>query len=137
MRETIDEIHNLKYEDHYKLNDNAIDDAIQFLQTLQVGTRQPTVTIESDGMINLNWLNDFLELDVGFYGDGTYEFYASNKKLNDSINGDNIPVDIISQRIVPYLNPRKVFGLDGLTQEDLNRIQGIDQLSQQSTTDLG
>lgn len=137
MRETIDEIHNLKYEDHYKLNENAIDDAIQFLQQLQPGTLQPRVEVEFDGEIQLTWLKDFLELQVGFYGDGTYSFFGKNEKLGDTISGDNIPVNIVSQRIIPYINPRKVFGLEGFTQEDLDRLQGIDQLSDQSSTDLG
>lgn len=137
MRETIDEIHNLKHEDHYKLNDNAIDDAIQFLQQLQPGTAQPTVEVQFDGEIRLTWLKDFLELEVGFYGDGTYSFFGKNDKLGNTITGDNIPVNIVSQRIIPYINPREVFGLEGFSQEDLNRLQGIDQLNDQSSTDLG
>lgn len=137
MRETIDEIHNLKYEDHYKLNDNAIDDAIQFLQQLQPGTAQPSVEVQFDGEIRLTWLKDFLELEVGFYGDDTYSFSGKNDKLGNTITGDNIPVNIISQRIIPYINPRKVFGLEGLTDEDMKRLEGIDQLSDQSSTDLG
>ena len=137
MRETIDEIHNLKHEDHYKLNDNAIDDAIQFLQQLQPGTAQPTVEVQFDGEIRLTWLKDFLELEVGFYGDDTYSFFGKNDKLGNTITGDNIPVNIVSQRIIPYINPRKVFGLEGFSQEDLNRLQGIDQLNDQSSTDLG
>ena len=137
MRETIDEIHNLKYEDHYKLNDNAIDDAIQFLQQLQPGTAQPSVEVQFDGEIRLTWLKDFLELEVGFYGDDTYSFSGKNDKLGNTITGDNIPVNIISQRIIPYINPRKVFGLEGLTDEDMKRLEGIDQLNDQSSTDLG
>ena len=137
MRETIDEIHNLKYEDHYKLNDNAIDDAIQFLQQLQPGTLQPSVEVQFDGEIRLTWLQDYLELEVGFYGDDTYSFSGKNDKLGNTITGDNIPVNIISQRIIPYINPRKVFGLEGLTDEDMKRLEGIDQLNDQSSTDLG
>lgn len=137
MRETIDEIHNLKYEDHYKLNDNAIDDAIQFLQQLQPGTLQPSVEVQFDGEISLTWLKDFLELEVGFYGDGTYAYVAYNSKINYEIMEENIPVNIISQRIIPYINPRKVFGLEGLTDEDMKILEGIDQLNNQSSTDLG
>ena len=137
MRETIDEIHNLKHEDHYKLNDNAIDDAIQFLQQLQPGTLQPNVEVQFDGEIRLTWLQDYLELEVGFYGDGTYAYVAYNSKINYEIMEESIPVNIISQRIIPYINPRKVFGLEGLTDEDMKRLEGIDQLNNQSSTDLG
>lgn len=135
MRETIDEIHNLKYEEHDKLNENAIDDAIVFLQQLLPGTKQPTVEVQFDGEIELYWAKDYLELQVGFYGDGTYSFYAKNNKLDDTISGDNIPVNIISQRIVPYINPRKVFGLEGLSTEDMKRLDGISQLNDQSPTE--
>ena len=48
-----------------------------------------------DGEIQLSWTKDFLELQVGFYGDGTYSFYAKNHKLDDTISADNIPVNII------------------------------------------
>jgi hypothetical protein len=50
MRETIDEIHNLRDEldDNKKINSNAIDEAIQFLQQLQPGTLQPTVEVQFD-----------------------------------------------------------------------------------------
>jgi hypothetical protein len=135
MRETIDEIHNLKYEEHDKLNENSIDDAIVFLQQLLPGTKQPTVEVQFDGEIRLTWLNDFLELEVGFYGDGTYAFVAYNSKINHEIMGENIQVNIISQRIVPYINPRKVFGLEGLTDEDIKRLDGISQLNDQSPTE--
>ena len=135
MRETIDEIHNLKYEEHDKLNENSIDDAIVFLQQLQPGTLQPTVEVQFDGEIRLSWLNDFLELEVGFYGDGTYAFVAYNSKTNNEVMEENIPVNIISQRIVPYINPRKVFGLEGLSTEDMKRLDGISQLNDQSPTE--
>ena len=139
MRETIDEIHNLRDEldDNKKLNSNAIDEAIQFLQQLQPGTLQPTVEVQFDGEIRLTWLNDFLELEVGFYGDGTYAFVAYNSKTNNEVMEENIPVNTISQRIIPYLNPRKVFGLEGLTDEDIKRLEGIGQLNDQTPTDLG
>jgi hypothetical protein len=134
MRETIDEIHNLRDEldDNKKLNSDAIDEAIQFLQQLQPGTLQPTVEVQFDGEIELHWIKDYLELQVGFYGDGTYSFYAKNNKLDDTISGDNIPVNIISQRIVPYINPRKVFGIEGLSTDYMKRLEGISQLNYQS-----
>jgi hypothetical protein len=106
-----------------------------FLQQLLPGTKQPTVEVQFDGEIELYWAKDYLELQVGFYGDGTYSFYAKNNKLDDTISGDNIPVNIISQRIVPYINPRKVFGLEGLTDEDIKRLEGISQLNDQSPTE--
>ena len=51
----------------------------------------PHISLADDGEVNFAWSADGMWIDLGFYGTGTYSFYAQDKDGNEWF-GDDIPV---------------------------------------------
>lgn len=66
------------FEPHYKAaSKQTIEDAELFLYNFHLSkAERPFITIANDGEINLLWKNNSFTLDLGFSGDGTYNYYG-------------------------------------------------------------
>ena len=55
----------------------AVDDAERFARSLNLASLPlPHISAADDGEINFWWERDGLYVDLGFFGDGSYSFYA-------------------------------------------------------------
>ena len=55
----------------------AVNDAERFARNLAIASMHlPHISAADDGEINFWWDHDGLYIDLGFFGDGTYSFYA-------------------------------------------------------------
>lgn len=55
---------------------DAIQDAISFAEKLNINMKMPKPMLSSDGEVGLFWEKDQNYIDVGFYGEKIYSFYA-------------------------------------------------------------
>ena len=70
----------------------AFNDAKSFIDRLPVSLKEsPHISLADDGEVNFAWSADGIWIDLGFYGSGTYSFYARDKDGNEWF-GDDIPV---------------------------------------------
>ena len=77
----------------------TINDAVQFAKNQDLASiHLPSIGAADDGEINFWWDVDGLYIDLGFFGDGSYSFYARLP------NGKEITVD---QAPVPNLSLQK------------------------------
>ncbi len=66
-------------------------DAVSFAERLPVQMRvRPHISLADDGEVNFSWSQDGIWIDLGFYGTGTYSFYARDKS-GQEWSGDDIP----------------------------------------------
>ncbi len=72
----------------------AVNDAEVFIEKLfyyNPSIAIPIVSLANDGEVNFFWKTKNLKLDLGFYGDKTYSYYAKNPKLSNEVAyGDDI-----------------------------------------------
>ena len=57
--------------------ENAIRDAILFIDLLPANVTKPQVSIAADGEINFFWRSNGVYIDIGFFGDDMIDYYAS------------------------------------------------------------
>ena len=55
----------------------AIIDAILFVNLLPRNATKPQVSVAADGEINFFWRSNDVYIDIGFFGDGMIDYYAS------------------------------------------------------------
>ena len=73
-------------------DDRAFIDAEKFTERLPVPLRAPPhISLADDGEVNFAWSYEGTRIDLGFYGTGTYSFYARDKSGGEWF-GDEIPV---------------------------------------------
>ena len=71
-------------------HDEAFLDAGEFTEQLPVPLNAvPHISLADDGEVNFSWSQNGLRIDLGFYGTGTYSFYARDKTGKEWF-GDNI-----------------------------------------------
>ena len=87
---------------------SVIAGVLTFLRQLPDCAIEPTVIILDGGVYGLGWENGPLVLHIGFFSDGTYTFTGTNTTTDVVISGENIPCNIIGQRIRQYIMPRGV-----------------------------
>lgn len=70
----------------------AFDDAFEFMSHLDLNTHSimPSIDVADDGEINFFWKSEGLHIDLGFYGTGTYSYFA-RRSNGESFKGDDIP----------------------------------------------
>lgn len=67
----------------------AIKDAIRFAQNLDFNNIHiPYISLATDGEVNFWWDLKTIKLDLGFYGDGTYSYYAKLKNGKEFFGDD-------------------------------------------------
>ena len=75
---------------------NAVSDAINFLAKKPEDISLPYPQIAADGEVGLYWHTDEVFAEVGFYGDGTYSYYASYSRAGnifDEDSGENCTIE--------------------------------------------
>ena len=71
-------------------DERAFDDAVTFVNAWTSSTiRRPDVGIADDGEVNFLWTRPDLHVDLGFYGDGTFSYYAKDGD-GDVYLGDDV-----------------------------------------------
>ena len=71
-------------------NRRAFFDAIRFAKSLRGMDLRPTISVADDGELNFLWDSGTLHVDLGFYGDGSYSYYARDGEGKEFF-GDNVP----------------------------------------------
>ena len=72
--------------------DQAFEDAWKFVTLLPMFmSKLPYISVANDGEVNFGWDNDAMQIDLGFYGDSTYSYFARSNDGSEWI-GDDIPV---------------------------------------------
>ena len=72
--------------------EEAFQDAGKFTELLPKPLNSdPHISLANDGEVNFAWFRDGTWIDLGFYGTGTYSFYARDKS-GDEWFGDDISV---------------------------------------------
>jgi hypothetical protein len=76
--------------DSVEPNPDAIRDAKLFVEQLfALGEiYSPTINLANDGEINLYWDTPSARIDLGFYGTGTYSYFAEEKDGQEHIEDD-------------------------------------------------
>ena len=70
----------------------AFKDAISFIDRLPVTMKEsPYISLADDGEVNFAWTQEGMLIDLGFYGSGTYSFYARGQD-GEKWFGDDISV---------------------------------------------
>lgn len=70
----------------------AFQDARDFILKLPLTRiRTPTINVASDGEVNFEWKGNDFKIDLGFYGNRKFSYYAS-KSGSAPLLGDDIPV---------------------------------------------
>lgn len=70
----------------------AFQDAGKFTERLPGSMRvRPHISLADDGEVNFSWSQDAIQIDLGFYGTGTFSFFARDSSGNEWF-GDDIPV---------------------------------------------
>ena len=73
-------------------SNRTVDEAVQFAQILDLASLHlPHISAADDGEINFWWDIDGLYIDLGFFGDGFYSFYAKLPNGTEIIE-DEMPV---------------------------------------------
>jgi hypothetical protein len=71
----------------------AFKDAEAFIRKLPLHrTGLPTINVASDGEVNFDWSTNAIQIDLGFFGNGTYSYYARGGNYGE-ISGDGIAVE--------------------------------------------
>ena len=70
----------------------AFVDAFEFVSRLDLNSHStmPSIDVADDGEINFFWKSEDLHIDLGFYGTGTYSYFA-RRNNGESLKGDDIP----------------------------------------------
>lgn len=70
----------------------AFEDAWKFVTLLPIFmSKLPYISVANDGEVNFGWDNDAMQIDLGFYGDSTYSYFARGNDGSEWL-GDDIPV---------------------------------------------
>jgi hypothetical protein len=72
--------------------EEAFQDARKFAERLP-GTMKaaPHISLADDGEVNFAWTQEGMLIDLGFYGTGTYSYYARGREGDERL-GDDISV---------------------------------------------
>ena len=74
-------------------SEKAFEDAYIFIQHLDLTSIPvPVITLADDGEVNFLWKYEPVHVDLGFYGTGTYSYFACHKNGRESI-GEIVPVN--------------------------------------------
>jgi hypothetical protein len=73
-------------------SDKAFEDAKTFILTLPLTKiKNPSIQVAADGEVNFQWFGSDFKIDLGFYGNGKYSFFAA-KTGRSPIVGDDVLV---------------------------------------------
>ena len=77
--------------------DSAFIDAAEFVRRLPEPLKAtPHISLADDGEVNFAWHHGKIKIDLGFYGTGTFSYYARDSAGNETF-GDDVP----ARRAIP------------------------------------
>ena len=80
--------------------ESAFLDASKFTEQLPVPLRTaPHISLADDGEVNFSWSRDGVRIDLGFYGTGTYSFYARDKTGKEWFGDDISVISLLPQEL--------------------------------------
>ncbi|MEB3438218.1 hypothetical protein [Pseudomonas sp. A2] len=84
---------------------SAIDEAEQFASSvLPTGDFQlPAVTAAADGEVNFSWRNLQGYIDLGFYGDGSYSFYAKTAAGEEFMSDESSVTEQLPEQVLKII----------------------------------
>jgi hypothetical protein len=84
-------------------SDAAFEDARKFVLTLPLTKiRNPSIHVAADGEVNFQWSGPDFKIDLGFYGNGKFSFYAA-KANRAPVIGDEVPVSVgLSEDLIGF-----------------------------------
>ena len=84
--------------------DEAFLDAGKFTERLPVPIKvAPHISLADDGEVNFTWSQDRIWIDLGFYGTGTFSFYARDKDGKDLFGDDILVMSPLQNELVALL----------------------------------
>ena len=70
----------------------AFNDAVSFTERLPIALKAaPHISLADDGEVNFAWSRGGMRIDLGFYGTGTFSYYARDKEGKE-LFGDEMSV---------------------------------------------
>jgi hypothetical protein len=73
--------------------ESAFENAKQFVRTMPLmQIVNPSIHVAADGEVTFEWKQDKFHIDLGFYGDNTFSYYAT-KIGQEPLFGDELPVE--------------------------------------------
>ena len=82
----------------------AFEDAISFTERLPIRMKvAPHISLADDGEVNFTWSQDGIWIDLGFYGTGTFSFYARGKDGKDLFGDDKLVMSPLQNELVALL----------------------------------
>ncbi|OAE17639.1 hypothetical protein A2T76_03615 [Pseudomonas brenneri] len=81
--------------DSIKPDLRSIDEAVLFAQKVlsKSSIFEPIISPATDGEVSFFWESSHITLDLGFYGDGSYSFYAKTED-GEEFFGDNYNLEV-------------------------------------------
>lgn len=83
----------------------AIDEAEQFSSNVlpAEGFQLPTVTAAADGEVNFSWKNALGYIDLGFYGDGSYSYYAKTAVGQEFMSDESSLTEHLPEQVLKII----------------------------------
>lgn len=83
----------------------AIDEAEQFSSNVLPADefQLPTVTAAADGEVNFSWRNALGYIDLGFYGDGSYSYYAKTAVGQEFMSDESSLTDHLPEQVLKII----------------------------------
>ncbi|WP_054889593.1 hypothetical protein [Pseudomonas sp. NBRC 111118] len=83
----------------------AIDEAEQFSSNVLPADefQLPTVTAAADGEVNFSWKNALGYIDLGFYGDGSYSFYAKTTAGQEFMSDESSLTEHLPEQVLKII----------------------------------
>lgn len=91
--------------DSVRPSDAAISEALAFAEMLLSNQeiQEPIISPATDGEVNFFWENEHITVDLGFYGDGSYSYYAKTEDGQEFFE-DHFRVDsVLSSEVLEHL----------------------------------
>ena len=84
----------------------AFGEATQFVRAWsREPVHMPDVGVADDGEVNFLWKQGGVHVDLGFYGDGTYSYYARDRQDCPYERDDLSPADGLTEELLSILAP--------------------------------
>ena len=75
-------------------DERAFEDAVTFVKAWSSNTiRMPDMGLADDGEVNFLWEGADMHVDLGFYGDGTFSYYARDGDRKEYTD-DDVPAHV-------------------------------------------
>ena len=83
-------------------NSEAFNEAKMFIRSLPDFAPMPNMGLADDGEVNFLWKNDGIHIDLGFYGEGTYSYFARDKNGQKFHGDDSLPSKGLPSEIIKW-----------------------------------